>query len=101
MYERSQRGNRIEDNVHVSNSNNNGNSEAPNGFVGLPGGNIQTGAGCETKALSTVPVKLKGKGKRRIIETYAFLDNDGSTATFCTEQLLEDLGVRGNKCELY
>ena len=30
--------------------NSNGNAEAPNGFVGLAGGNTQTRAGCETKA---------------------------------------------------
>ena len=65
----------------------------------MAGGNTQTGAGCETKALSIVPVKVKGRGKGTIIETYALLDN-GSMATFCTEQLLEDLGVHGKKCEL-
>ena len=99
LYKRSQRGNRNGDNIDVHNSNSNGNSEAPNGFFGLAGGNTQTGAGCEMKALSIVPVKVKGRGKGRIIETYALLAN-GSTATFCTEQLLEDLGVHGNKCEL-
>ena len=83
----------------MRNSNSNGNSEAPNGFVGLARGNSQTWAGCETIALSIVPVKVKGRGKGRIIETCALLGN-GSTATFCTEQLLEDLGVHGNKCEL-
>ena len=51
------------------------------------------------KALSVVSIKVKGRGKGRIIETYALLDN-GSTATFCTEQLLEDFGVHGSKCEL-
>ena len=59
----------------------------------------QTGAGCEMKALSIVSVKVKERGKCRIIETYALVDND-STATFCTEQLLEDLRVHGYKCEL-
>ena len=83
----------------MSNSNRNGNSEAPNGFVGLAGGNTQTGTGCEIKALSIVQVKVKGRGKGRIIETYALLDN-GSTATFCTEQLLEDLGIHANECDL-
>ena len=83
----------------MRNSNSNGNSEEPNGFVGLAGRNTQTGAGCETKALSIVPVKVKGRGKGTIIETYALLSN-GSMATFCTEQLLEDLGVHGKKCEL-
>ena len=98
LYERSQKGNRNGDNIDVHNSNSNGNSEAPDGFVGF-GGNTQTRAGCETKALSIVPVKVKGRGKCGIIETYALLDNC-SMATFCTEQLLEDLGVHGNKCEL-
>ena len=83
----------------MHNSNSNGNSKAPNGFVGLAGGNTQTRAGSETKALSIVPVKVKGRGKSRIIETYALPDN-GSTATFCVKQLLEDLGVHDNKCEL-
>ena len=46
-----------------------------------------------------MPVTGKGRGKGRIIENYALLDN-GSTATFCTKQLLEDLEVHGNKCEL-
>ena len=71
----------------MRNSNSNGNSEALNGFAGLAGGNTQTGAGCETKALSIVAVKIKGRGKGTINETYALLDN-GSTATFCTEQLV-------------
>ena len=51
------------------------------------------------KAFLNCAIKVKGRGKGRITETYALLDN-GSTATFCTEQLLEDLGVHGNKCEL-
>ena len=47
LCERSQRENRNGDNIDVCNSNSNGNSEAPNGFVGLAGGNTQTGARCE------------------------------------------------------
>ena len=35
LYEKS--GNRNEDNIDVGNSNSNGNSEAPNGYVGLVG----------------------------------------------------------------
>ena len=60
----------------MRNSNSNRNSEAPNGFVGLTEGNTHTRVGCETKALSIAPVKVKGRGKGRI-------------ATLCTEQLLE------------
>ena len=82
------------------NSNSNGKPEELNGFVGLAGGNTQTGAKCETKTLSIVLVKVKGRGKSRITETYALLDN-GSTATFSTERLLADLfGVHGDKCNL-
>ena len=94
MYETSQRGNTNGDNTDERNSHSNGNSEAPNGFVG---GNTQTRARCEMKALSIAPVKVKRRGKGRIIETYALLDN-GSRATFCTEQLLQDLEV--HECEL-
>ena len=83
LHERSRRENRNKNNIVVTNSSSNGNSEAPNGVVGLAGGNNQTGAGCEMKALSILPVKVKGRGKPRAIETYALLDN-GSTAAFCT-----------------
>ena len=71
----------------MHNSNSNGNSEALNGFAGLAGRNTQTRARCETKALSIVAFKVKGRGKGTINKTYALMDN-GPTATFCTEQLL-------------
>ena len=45
LYKRSQRGNRNEDNIDECNSNSNGNSEAPNEFVGLAERNTQTGTG--------------------------------------------------------
>ncbi len=47
-------------------------------FVGLTS---QTGAGCGRQALSIVPVKVKARGKGKLIETYALLDS-GSTASF-------------------
>jgi len=59
----------------------------------------QTGAGCHNQALSIVPVKVKAKGKKKIIETYALLDS-GSTATFCSDNLLKRLGEEGRICQL-
>ena len=49
-----------------------------------------TRAGCSRKGLPIVPVKVKGHGKK----TYALLDN-GSNATFCTNNLLKQLGAGG------
>ena len=41
-----------------------------------------------------VPVKVRAKGSNTLLLTYAFLDG-GSNTTFCSDQLLKDLGVRG------
>ncbi|KAK3752436.1 hypothetical protein QZH41_003520 [Actinostola sp. cb2023] len=49
--------------------------------------------------LAIVPVKVKAPGKSRVIETYAFLDN-GSNTTFCTEELMQKLGIKGRKTNL-
>ena len=57
----------------------------------------ETGAGCPRKSLSIVPVKVKGKGEHNETITYALLDN-GSTASFCSEDLLMKLGVGTKKC---
>ena len=53
----------------------------------------------EIKGLPIVPVKAKGQGKKTFITTYALLDN-GSNATFCTNNLLKQLGVGGRKCNI-
>ena len=47
--------------------------------------------------LRVVPVKVWGQGKR-LIETYAFLD-EGSDTTLCTEQLLDKLQVKGQRVQ--
>ena len=47
--------------------------------------------------LRVVPVKVWGQGKR-LIETYAFLD-EGSNTTLCTEQLLDKLQVKGQRVQ--
>lgn len=45
-------------------------------------------------ALAVLPVKIKSKRSDRYVETYAFID-PGSTASFCTEDLLRKLKLRG------
>ena len=63
-------------------------------FVGVASG---TGAGCGSKGLTIVPVKVKCQGKDKVISTYALLDN-GSTASFCTDDLLKKLEIEGRRC---
>ena len=49
-----------------------------------------------TVGLPVVPVKVTGIGREKSLITYAFLDN-GSNSTFCTEDLLNELGMRGEE----
>jgi len=53
-----------------------------------------TGSNHEYKALPIVPVKVKGRSSGETITTYALLDN-GSTSTWCSENLAKKLGVVG------
>ena len=59
----------------------------------------ETGAGLQRKSLSIVPIKVRGKGEINEVITYALLDN-GSTASFCSEDLLSKLGVEAKKCHI-
>lgn len=47
-------------------------------------------------------VSVKGKSVKgnRMVEMYTFLD-PGSTATFCTEELMQDLRVTGRKANIF
>lgn len=55
-------------------------------------GHTGAGAGC---ALAILPVKIKAP-EGNIVETYAFLD-PGSSATFCSEQLMQRLQSNGKR----
>mgnify|MGYP002803550436 CR=1 FL=1 len=57
------------------------------------------GAGNFERTMSIVPVKVKIKGERQCVSTYAFLDNE-SSATFCTEGLMRRLHVKGRKSKI-
>ncbi|KAK2920579.1 hypothetical protein Q8A73_000064 [Channa argus] len=49
--------------------------------------------------LAIIPVRVKAKKGNKVITLYAFLD-PGSTATFCTDELLDELNLRGKKVSL-
>ena len=49
--------------------------------------------------LALLPVKVKAPGLDKIVETYAFLDH-GSNTSFCSEGLIEELGINGRATTL-
>ena len=57
------------------------------------------GAGASKSIMPVVPVKIKNKKGNKVIETYAFLD-PGSTDTFCTEALLQQLQMTGRTTDI-
>lgn len=59
-----------------------------------PGSSGLTGAADHGRKLSIVPVQVKSQKGSKIVTTYAFLD-PGSTAVFCTEDLMYELGLTG------
>ena len=60
--------------------------------------NLTTTVGPAT-ALPIVPVKVRAQGSPFCIETYALLDT-GSNSTFCSNMLLDRLGVKGKHLKL-
>ena len=76
------------------------NNSAQNGCVNAAKAELAAiGAGVSVTGLPVVPVKVKCAGSSKVIETYAFLD-PGSNTTFCTNELLEQLGVEGKETTL-
>ena len=54
-----------------------------------------TGADKERVCLGVLPVRVKAKGGRTVVETYALLDS-GSEVTLCKEELFNKLGSWGS-----
>jgi len=79
------------DNHRISNGFVDGRNEA----VGLHSGQNQASA----NGLAILPVKVKAKGSDHMIQSYAFLDN-GSNASFCSEELVNQLNVLGKRTML-
>lgn len=76
------------------------NKDAKNGYVKANDSRRDLiGAGVSPIGLAIVPVKVKSRNSGQSILTYAFLDA-GSNTTFCTNELLEKLGVKGEKTVL-
>lgn len=67
-------------------------------LVSLDAGS-HTGADNSECKLSIVPVQVKMCKGTKIVQTYAFLD-PGSTATFCTEELMTELNTSGKKVKV-
>ena len=59
----------------------------------------QTGAGGDRCLLPILPVQVKSIKGDQVIQTYAFLD-PGSSATFCSEQLMRRLNLAGRQTHL-
>ncbi|KAM7393992.1 hypothetical protein PAMP_020821 [Pampus punctatissimus] len=57
------------------------------------------GAGDQGSVLPIVPVKVKASKGSHVIEVYALLD-PGSSATFCSEDLMSRLHMRGKKTHI-
>ncbi|KAK0144587.1 hypothetical protein N1851_017040 [Merluccius polli] len=62
-------------------------------------GHELTGAGEDDCILAIVPVQVKAKMGSVAVRTYAFLD-PGSSATFCTEALMNKLKLSGRKTDI-
>lgn len=83
--------------LHLSKKSNNFKVEEPNVQVESQATDASCsaiGAGVCRTALPILPVKVRVPGKRGVVMTYVLLDN-GSTSTFCTEQLAKQLGAKG------
>ena len=74
-------------------------SNAQNSFISADGQCASIGAGKSATALPIEPVRVKAKGSNRSTVTYVFLDS-GSNTTFCSNKLVETLGVEGEKTRL-
>ena len=53
---------------------------------------------CRT-GMAVIPVKARVKGSDKSVVTYAFLDN-GSNSSFCTDSLMKQLGVKGQRTKI-
>lgn len=84
---------------HRADDGSQGTAEVTNALVSAGCGRGEhTGAGNNASILPIVPVQIKHQKETRIIKTYSFLDQ-GSTATFCTQDLAKKLNTRGRKTE--
>ena len=60
---------------------------------------MHTGAGDSNSTMAIILVKVKLVNSDKFKEMYAFLD-EGSDATFCTTELMNELNVQGRKTKI-
>jgi len=53
---------------------------------------------CRT-GMAVLAIKVRARNSDKSVITYAFLDN-GSSASFCMESLMDQLGVKGPKVKI-
>ena len=70
--------------------------EVLNGYVK---GRNENDRHLSTTGLAVLPVRVKAPGCDKTVETYVFLDK-GSTASFCSEELVRELGLPGRQTTL-
>ena len=87
--------------LHITNREANAYKEKTitSALVEIENGWNDIGAGASEFIMPVVPVKIKNKKGNKVIETYAFLD-PGSTDTFCTEALLQQLQMTGRTTDI-
>jgi hypothetical protein len=79
-------------------------SDHNNNSVAIPFAAVSSNAhmwagGSVRQATSIIPVRLKSKFSDKFVNTYAFLDS-GSTATFCSEEIVKSLHIEGKRTVL-
>ncbi|KAL2089185.1 hypothetical protein ACEWY4_016084 [Coilia grayii] len=76
-------------------------AERPSDVIGSASAELcgHIGAGGQESVLSIVPVKVKAAKGSHVIKVYALLD-PGSSATFCSEELMSRLHMRGKKTRI-
>ncbi|KAL2086463.1 hypothetical protein ACEWY4_017522 [Coilia grayii] len=76
-------------------------AERPSDVIGSASAELcgYIGAGGQESVLSIVPVKVKAAKGSHVIKVYALLD-PGSSATFCSEELMSRLHMRGKKTRI-
>ncbi|CAG2252827.1 unnamed protein product [Mytilus edulis] len=57
------------------------------------------GAGDVNCAMAIIPVRVKLNNRSQSVETYAFFDS-GSSITFCSQKLMQQLGANGKKTQI-
>ncbi|KAL2092730.1 hypothetical protein ACEWY4_012528 [Coilia grayii] len=76
-------------------------AERPSDVIGSASAELcgHIGAGGQESVLSIIPVKVKAAKGSHVIKVYALLD-PGSSATFCSEELMSRLHMRGKKTRI-